>query len=471
MTEDNPQENQTQSFAPLAKGTQVARYRIIERVGVGGMGEVYLADDTELERRVALKFLPLQFLSDEELKARFKREAQAAAALDHPNIVTVYEVGDYQGRPFIAMQYVEGQSLSKIIKDKSLPLHKVIDLAIQICEGLKAAHEASIIHRDVKPSNICISAAGRPKLVDFGLASVRGSEKITRTGSTLGTVGYMSPEQIRGHETDHRSDLFSFGVVLYEMVTGRLPFTGDTEAAVIGSILKDSPEPLRRFKADLPDSLQQVINKALDKDSDTRYQTAAGMLADLKRIVKEFAAAETVPTPEKPIKRSYRGFLIPAAIVVVAVLVLILKPWKFEVGPSLEAVAAENRLAIMYFDNLADPADSLRYGEIVTNLLITDLSESQFLQVVSSQRLYDILKLLGREGEKKINREIASQVAQKAEAKWMLMGSILQMEPHIMLTAQLVEVASGNAVATQRVSGEPGEMIFPLVDRLTVAIK
>src|SRR5512136_2994196 len=226
-----PDDDKTRSFVFLTGGTMVSHYRIIEKIGAGGMGDVYLAEDTELNRQVALKFLPLHLCQDAECRARFKREAQAAAKLDHPNIVSVFEVGEFQGRPFFSMQHVEGHSLKEVIAGKTMPLDRVIEIGIQICDGLQAAHEQGITHRDIKPSNILIDSHGRARIVDFGLASVLGSEQLTKTGSTLGTIGYMSPEQVKGERVDHRTDLFSLGVVLYELITGHAPFKAETEAA------------------------------------------------------------------------------------------------------------------------------------------------------------------------------------------------------------------------------------------------
>lgn len=470
MAMDDKDNDSTRSFTVLTAGVVISHYKIISKVGAGGMGEVWLAEDTELKRKVALKFLSSHLCQDEDCRARFKREAQATAALKHPNIVTIYEVSEYNERPFFAMELIEGHSLREIIKEKELPLNYVIDLVSRICQGLEKAHEAGIVHRDIKPSNILIDSDNRPKILDFGLATIRGGEKLTKTGSTLGTVGYMSPEQVRGEKVDQRSDLFSLGVIIYELITGKAPFAVEYDAATMNSILHDTPEPLKRYKSDVPDTLQLVIDKTLDKDKETRYQTAAGMLADLKRVKKDLEPSE-ITKPVASIKRGYGKKIVPAIIVIVVLLILIFKPWKFEISPRQEAIAQENKLAIMYFDNLADPEDSVRLGEIITNLLITDLSESHFVQVVSSQRLYDVLKLLGKEGLKHIDRETATQIAEKVRARWMLLGSILQVEPEIVLTAQLVDVSSGDAVASQRITGAAGESVFSLVDKFTVEIK
>jgi len=460
-----PDDDKTQSHVLLANGTMVSHYRIIEKIGAGGMGEVYLAEDTKLNRKVALKFLPLHLCQDPECRARFTREAQASAKLDHPNIVAVHEVGEFQGRPFFSMQHVEGQSLKEVLTGKALPLDRILEIGIQICEGLQGAHEKGITHRDIKPSNILIDSHGRARIVDFGLASVMGSDHLTKTGSTLGTIGYMSPEQVLGEHVDHRTDLFSFGVVLYEMITGHAPFKADSEAATLHAITDAKPELLARFRREVPAELQTIIDKALEKNAATRYQHADEVSADLKRLS---ATASSVPSVRKHRIRIVVPSLVILGLIVAA---LVLKPWRFEVSSTQESQAATNWLAVMYFDNIADPADAKRLGEIATNLLITGLSQSEYIRVMSSQRLYDLLKQMGKEGVKTIDRATASEIAKKAEAKWMLTGSILQSEPTIVLTSQLIDVASGGVVASQRISGNQGENIFAVIDRLTEDVK
>lgn len=266
----------------ISTGATVSHYRILEKIGAGGMGEVYLAEDTRLDRKVALKFLPLNYCQDEDCRTRFKREAQAAARLNHPNIVTIYEVGEYNGRPYFAMEHVEGRPLKDLIKDRKLQLSRIIEYAINLCDGLSKAHKAGIIHRDIKPSNIVVDSDGRPRLLDFGLAAVQGGERLTIAGSTLGTIGYMSPEQIEGKAMDQRSDIFSLGVVLYEMLAGLPPFRGNSQAAVNNALLNFDPEPLARFRADVPTELNRIVQKALRKDVNSRYQSVVDLLADLK---------------------------------------------------------------------------------------------------------------------------------------------------------------------------------------------
>ncbi len=320
MAADRSDDDKTRSFTPLAAGTQVSHYRIVEKIGAGGMGEVYLAEDTKLNRNVALKFLPSHLCQDEDCRKRFKREAQAAAKLDHPNIIHVYEVSEFMGRPFFAMQHVEGLSLREFSSDKDPSIEQILELSIQICEGLNDAHEKGVTHRDIKPSNILIDSHGRAKIVDFGLASVVGTDQLTKTGSTLGTVGYMSPEQVQGKNVDHRSDLFSLGVVLYELITQQNPFKRDSEAATLKAVSDDLPEPIARFKSGLPDGLQAIIDKALEKDVKTRYQHADGMLSDLTRVKRSQDSTQVVVAPGAR-KYWWNHYVVPAAVILVIAMI------------------------------------------------------------------------------------------------------------------------------------------------------
>jgi tetratricopeptide (TPR) repeat protein/predicted Ser/Thr protein kinase len=455
-------------------GKNISHYKILEKVGEGGMGVIYKAHDTKLDRTVALKFLPKDLAFDDEAKTRFIHEAKAASALDHPNIATVYEIDEVEGESFISMAYVEGKSLKELAGGSPLPMDKVLDLAIQIAAGLGEAHEHDIVHRDIKSDNIMVTPKGLVKIMDFGLAKLRGVSRVTTLGSTLGTIAYMSPEQAKGADVDHRSDIFSFGVVLYEMITGHLPFSADHEAALLYSIVNTDPKPLHELRSEIPVRLEEIVSRAMEKDLPERYQSMREMLADLKGLRDGLRAATVTAgiggiSAGRP--RSNRSkVLVPlAAVAVVAAGLLI--GIRIQIGRQPAAEAAGHRLAIMYFENLAQPDDPGKLGEIVTNLLITDLSESRQVQVVSSQRLYDILKQLGREGEKVIDRNVASQVAEKAGAKWMLLGSIPQVEPRTILLGQLIDVSSGDVVASQRIEAASDDDVFALVDRMTIAIK
>jgi len=267
----------------LFRGAQISYYKILDKLGSGGMGEVYLAEDTKLDRRVALKFLPIHLSSDEALKTRFINEARAAARLNHPNIVTIFEVNDYDGRPFFVMEYVEGKPLSEIIGSEGLPYDQAVDITLQICEGLKEAHNARIVHRDIKPSNIIIEENGRCRILDFGLAAIQSEERLTRTDSLLGTVEYMSPEQVGNKKADHRTDIFSLGVLFYEMLTGRLPFKGEYFAGIVYSIINEVPEMLDKYRTDISRGFQIIIDRALEKDPETRYQRIGDLMTDLKK--------------------------------------------------------------------------------------------------------------------------------------------------------------------------------------------
>ncbi len=306
----------------------IAHYKILKKLGQGGMGEVYLAEDTQLRRKVALKFLPLEYASDEKLKTRFMREAQAAAGLNHPNVVTVHEIDVSQDPPFIVMEYVEGESLKEWMAREALPMERVIEVAFAICEGLSAAHRAGVVHRDIKPANILIRQDGRVKIVDFGLAKFQDREKLTKSATLMGTVSYMSPEQILRHEADHQSDIFSFGVVLYEMLAGQLPFRGEYEATIIYAILNELPPPITQCRPGVPERLQNIVGKALAKDRNSRYQHIDDLLADLMRQKETDTKASpaigriepATPSPEK--RRSHRRLGAIAALALLAVVLV-----------------------------------------------------------------------------------------------------------------------------------------------------
>jgi tetratricopeptide (TPR) repeat protein/predicted Ser/Thr protein kinase len=457
-------------------GKTISHYKILDKLGEGGMGVVYKAQDTKLDRTVAIKFLPQHLTTDGVEKERFVHEAKAASALNHTNVTTIYEIDEFEGQTFIVMEYCEGETLREVIQKEPLSIRKVLDIAVQICEGLTIAHEKGIVHRDIKSDNIMLTPRGQVKIMDFGLAKLKGATKLTQSRTTLGTASYMSPEQAQREEVDHRSDIFSFGVVLYELLTGQLPFQGDHEAAVLHAIISEEPLPVARFNNKVSAKLQDLVDKTLAKEKEERYQHIDDVLADLRREKKslEYVKTTQIPPeaiPAKPRKRLL-PFIVPALIIFVLVLLfLILRPFQLEIIPEKKAVAEENTLAIMYFENLKDREDEERIGEMVSELLITGLSESQYMRVVSSQRLYDLLKMMGREGARVIDKTVASEVAQKAEAKYMILGKILTTKPDLIVTSQLVDVQTGNVVASQRVAGPNGTDMFSLVDSLSSEIR
>jgi len=458
-------------------GQTISHYKILEELGRGGMGVVYKAEDTKLKRTVALKFLPPELTSDKDAKTRFIHEARAASALQHHNICAIHEIDESSdGHLYISMDCYEGETLKQKIGKGPLPANEAMDIVIQIAEGLSEAHDAGMVHRDIKPANIMVTDKGIVKILDFGLAKLAGMTKVTKTGRTVGTVSYMSPEQATGEDLDARSDIFSLGAVLYELLTGEQPFRGDHEAAVKYGVMNKDPDPPSDSRDDISRELDRIVLRALEKKPKDRYQSAGGVLGDLrteKRILEFIPDSSTAERlRSRRSRRRLKWASIPVMVVFLTVLLLLIfKPFRLEFEPEQMAGAAENTLAIMYFDNVADRDDPGQLGEITTNLLITDLSESEYIKVISAQRLYDILKLEGKEGDKVVDRETATSVALRANARQMLLGSILQVDPNLVITSQLVDVSTGTVTATQKITGKPGEGIFSLVDELTREIK
>ncbi|MBN2279731.1 MAG: protein kinase [Candidatus Marinimicrobia bacterium] len=465
-------------------GKVVAHYKILEQLGEGGMGVVYKAEDTKLHRIVALKFLPSRYLQDKEKEARFMQEARAASALDHPNICTIYEINETEdGNLYIAMGYYDGMTLKDKIKQGPLVFSEALDITLQIAKGLSKAHAKGIVHRDIKPGNIMITAEGLVKILDFGLAKMAGVT-MTSDGSTLGTVAYMSPEQATGGNVDYRSDIWALGILFYEMLTGGLPFAGEYSQAMIYSILNEQPEPLGSIFPDLPQEVDDILGHLLEKEPANRYQSVDEFLQDLHYFQQDSVtrsintstlrkSARYKPQPRReqhsttivltPQKRRY---LILGTLAVIILLIFITtfisgmfyKTRTFEENPSL---------AVMYFDNRTPNED---LGKIVVDMLINNLSRIDKLEVVSSQRLFDILKKSGYENMDNISKGVATHVAREARVSTMLTGSIIEIGSKIRINAQVTDVKSGRNIFSEQVTGNDVVEMFAMVDELTKKI-
>ena len=464
-------------------GTDIAHYRVLERLGEGGMGEVYLVEDSRLQRRAALKLVSPALTRDETRRQRFVQEARLAAAIDHPHIAAVYDVGEFDGRIFLVMEYVEGRSLREVLQEGPLPLRQALDRAIEAGDAIAKVHERGVIHRDLKPENLLIARDGYAKVIDFGLAkladplarsgladaaTVADDHVRTADGVVMGTIGYMSPEQVRGEALDARTDIFSFGAVLYEMVTGTAPFRKKSAAETLGAILGETPAPPRLDGVAAGPELQRIIRKCLAKDADSRYQGMRDLVVDLRELRNDLASSGSMsgsgPRTPEPARRRPPSWALGVAALALVLIVAALA-WnanRLDTAEGAASIAEPSRpaVAVVPFEVIGGTPEVAWLGKGLPSMLITGLAQTPEIEVIGAERLSDAARQVGAANVEAVDRSQLSDLARRSGARYVLSGTIVQAGGNLRIDARIEDLTTGAVRLAESVRG---------VDALTLA--